>query len=182
MDPLLTTDSLSPKRYEDSRIGTPRYCSICLRPAICWMAVRAAANSDPCVAVSTVSCFFVNQSIGVWFRMQCNSLITRFNLRLKIVPMCQKTTKLFSGAKHHLRPANQPGQSRWGAQGRLPLSDLVDLAKPSQPRLVPWHPWERVPPPAGSGGPTRESFSCFDVFSSLNPLDGGTSAEKASQK
>ena len=25
--------------------------------------------------------------------MQCNSLITRFNLRLKIVPMCQKTTK-----------------------------------------------------------------------------------------
>ena len=41
--------------------------------------------------------------------IQCNSLITRFNLRLKIVPMCQKTTKLFGGAKHHLRPAFHPG-------------------------------------------------------------------------
>ena len=61
--------------------------------------------------------------------MQCNSLIAKFNLRLNEVPMCQKTAKLFGGAKHRLRPACQTGQSRWGAQGRLPLSDLAGWAK-----------------------------------------------------
>ena len=75
MDPLLTTDSLCWKRHKDSRIGTPRHCSICVRPAMCWMAVRAAANLDPHVAVSTVSCFFANHSTGVWFR-QCSAPVT----------------------------------------------------------------------------------------------------------
>ena len=46
--------------------------------------------------------------------MQCNSCITIIRLKLKIVPMCQKTTKLLWGF-NHVRPATQPGQSRGGA-------------------------------------------------------------------
>ena len=62
-----TTDSLSPNMWLFSIIGTPRYRSVLRRSIICSTQVLAATNSDPYVAVSTVACFFVYQSIGVPF-------------------------------------------------------------------------------------------------------------------
>ena len=35
---------------------------------ICSVAVLAATNSDPYVAVSTVACFLEYQSVGVWLQ------------------------------------------------------------------------------------------------------------------
>ena len=75
--PLVTTDSLSPKRHDVSQIGTPRYLRVCLRPEICWMAVRAAANSLLHAAHSTLACFFVHHSIGVWLT-KCSTPVTAF--------------------------------------------------------------------------------------------------------
>ena len=64
---LVTTDSLSPNSMELSFKGTPRYCRSMRNDVICCMAVLAAENSDPYVAVSTVACFLEYQLIGVWF-------------------------------------------------------------------------------------------------------------------
>ena len=74
---LVTMDSLSPKRYDVSWIGTPKYVRVCQRPEICRMAVRAVVNSLLCVAHSTLACFFVHHSIGVWLT-KCSTPVTAF--------------------------------------------------------------------------------------------------------
>ena len=62
---LVTTDLLSPNIYDLDLMGTPRYLSLYLISMICSVAVLAATNSDPYVAVSTVACFLEYQSVGV---------------------------------------------------------------------------------------------------------------------
>ena len=46
-------------------MGAPRYLKVCLMSMICSVAVLAATNSEPYVAVSTVACFLEYQSTGV---------------------------------------------------------------------------------------------------------------------
>ena len=53
---LVTTDLLSPNMNVFIMMGTPRYLSVFLRSMICSVAVLAATNSEPYVAVSTVAC------------------------------------------------------------------------------------------------------------------------------
>ena len=62
---LVTTDLLSPNIYDLDLMGTPSYLSVYLISMICSVAVLAATNSDPYVAVSTVACFLKYQSVGV---------------------------------------------------------------------------------------------------------------------
>ena len=62
---LEMTDLLSPNMYALVMMGTPRYLSVFLRSMICSVAVLAATNSEPYVAVSTVAYLFKYQSIGV---------------------------------------------------------------------------------------------------------------------
>ena len=62
---LVTTDLLSPNIYDLDLMGTPRYLSVYQRSIICSVAVLAATNSEPYVAVSTVACFLEYQSVGV---------------------------------------------------------------------------------------------------------------------
>ena len=50
-------------------MGTPKYLNVSLRSIICSVAVLAATNSEPYVAVSTVACFLEYQSVGVWLQM-----------------------------------------------------------------------------------------------------------------
>ena len=77
MDPLLTiTDLLSPKRNVFPFMGTPRYRSISHNPMICWIAVLAEVNSNPYVAVLTVTCFLVYQSTGGVLLMKCRIPVT----------------------------------------------------------------------------------------------------------
>ena len=47
-------------------MGAPRYLKVCLMSMICSVAVLAATNSEPYVAVSTVACFLEYQSTGVF--------------------------------------------------------------------------------------------------------------------
>ena len=54
---LVTTDLLSPNIYDLDLMCKPRYLSVYLMSMICSVAVLAATNSDPYVAVSTVACF-----------------------------------------------------------------------------------------------------------------------------
>ena len=70
---LVTTDLLSPNMYAFVMMGTPRYLSVCLRSMICSVAVLAATNSEPHVAVSTVACFF---NVGV--------VLTKSNILLAV--------------------------------------------------------------------------------------------------
>ena len=46
-------------------MGERRYLKVCLVSMICSVAVLAAKNSEPYVAVSTVVCFLEYQSTGV---------------------------------------------------------------------------------------------------------------------
>ena len=46
-------------------MGAPRYLKVCLMSIICSVAVFAAANSEPYVAVSTVACFLEYKAAGV---------------------------------------------------------------------------------------------------------------------
>ena len=75
----MTTDLLSRIVYALFMIGTPRYLSVFLRSMICSIAVLAATNSEPYVAVSTVACLFENQSVGVVLT-KCNTAVTDFLL------------------------------------------------------------------------------------------------------
>ena len=52
---LVTTDLLSPNIYDLDLMGTPRHLSVYLISMIFSVAVLAATNSDPYVAVSTVT-------------------------------------------------------------------------------------------------------------------------------
>ena len=74
---LVITDLLSPNMYALVMMGTPRYLSVFLRSMICSVALLAATNSEPYVAVSTVACLFEYQSIQVVF-MKCNTAVTDF--------------------------------------------------------------------------------------------------------
>ena len=74
---VVTTDLLSPNMYVLVMMGTPRYLSVFLRSMICSVAVLAATNSEPYVAVSTVACHFKNQCIGVVLT-KCNTVVTDF--------------------------------------------------------------------------------------------------------
>ena len=62
---LVTTDLLSPNKKDLAPMGAPRYVRVCLMSMICSVAVLAATNSEPYVAVSTVACFLEYQSTGV---------------------------------------------------------------------------------------------------------------------
>ena len=62
---LVTTDLLSPNKYDFVLIGMPKYLKVCLKLIICSVAVLDATNSDPYVAVSAVACLFEYESIGV---------------------------------------------------------------------------------------------------------------------
>ena len=62
---LMTTDLSCPTIYALVMMGTPRYLSVFLRSIICSVAVLAATNTEPYVAVSTVACLLENQSVGV---------------------------------------------------------------------------------------------------------------------
>ena len=70
---LMTNALLSPNIYALVMMGTPRYLSMFLRSIICSVAVLAATNSEPYVAVSTVACLFKNHSVGVVLT-KCNTL------------------------------------------------------------------------------------------------------------
>ena len=48
---LVTTDLLSPNRKDLVVMGAPRYLKVCLMSMICSVAVLAATNSEPYVAV-----------------------------------------------------------------------------------------------------------------------------------
>ena len=74
---LVTTDLLSPNMYALVMMGTPRYISVFQRSMICSVAVLAATNSEPYVAVSTVTCLFENESVGVVLT-KCNTTVTDF--------------------------------------------------------------------------------------------------------
>ena len=64
MAELMTIDLLSPNIYALVMMGTPRYLSMFLSATICSVAVLAATNSEPYVAVSTVACLFKNSLLG----------------------------------------------------------------------------------------------------------------------
>ena len=74
---LVTTDLLSPNIYALVMMGTLRYLSVFLRSVICSVAVLAATNSEPYVAVTTMACLFKNQSVGVVLT-KCNTAVTNF--------------------------------------------------------------------------------------------------------
>ena len=61
----VTTDLLSPNIYDLDLMCTSRYLSVYLISMICSVAVLAAINSDPYVAVYTVACFLEYHSVGV---------------------------------------------------------------------------------------------------------------------
>ena len=62
---LVTTDLLSPNMYDYDLMGTPKYLRVYLWSIICSVAIMAATNSEPYVAVSTVACFLEYHSVGV---------------------------------------------------------------------------------------------------------------------
>ena len=62
---LVMTDLLSPNMYALVMMGTPRYLSVSLRSMICSVAVLAATNSEPYVAVSTVPYLSNTSQLGL---------------------------------------------------------------------------------------------------------------------
>ena len=76
---LVTTDLLSPNKKDLEPMGAPRYLKVCLMSMICSVAVLAATNSEPYVAVSTVACFLENQSTSV--------LLTKWRHPVKDLPV-----------------------------------------------------------------------------------------------
>ena len=62
-------------------MGAPRYLKVCLMSMICSVAVLAATNSEPYVAVSTVACFLEYQSTGV--------LLTKWRHPVKDLPVAK---------------------------------------------------------------------------------------------
>ena len=84
----MTTDVLSPKKKDLVAMGVPRYLKVCLMAMICSVAVLAATNSEPYVAVSTVACFLKYQSTGV--------LLTKWRYPHKDLPVAKQWFKLAS--------------------------------------------------------------------------------------
>ena len=92
---LVTTDLLSPNIYALLIMGTPRYLSMFLRSMICSVAVLAATNSEPYVAVSTVACLFKNQSVGVVLT-KCNTTVTEFPVTMSWTKLASKNVVLIT--------------------------------------------------------------------------------------
>ena len=75
-------------------MNAPRYLKVCLISMICLMsmifsvAVIAATNSEPYVAVSTVACFLEYQSTGV--------LLTKWRHPVRDLPVARQWIKLAS--------------------------------------------------------------------------------------
>ena len=69
-------------------MGAPRYLKVCLKSMICSVAVLAATNSEPYVAVSTVACFLEYESTGV--------LLTKWSHPVKNLPVAKQSFKLAS--------------------------------------------------------------------------------------
>ena len=69
-------------------MGAPRYLNVCLMSMICSVAVLAATDSEPYVAVSTVACFLEYQSTGV--------LLTKWRHPVKDFPVAKQWFKLAS--------------------------------------------------------------------------------------
>ena len=75
-------------------MNAPRYLKVCLISMICLMsmifsvAVIAATNSEPYVAVSTVACFLEYQSTGV--------LLTKWRHPVRDLPVARQWFKLAS--------------------------------------------------------------------------------------
>ena len=63
-------------------MGAPSYLKVCLMSMICSVAVLAATNSEPYVAVSTVACFLEYQSTGV--------LLTKWRHPVKDLPVAKQ--------------------------------------------------------------------------------------------
>ena len=70
---LVTTDLWSPNKKDLAPMGAPRYLKVCLMSMICCVAVLAATNSEPYVAVSTVVCFLEYQSTGLVDKVEASS-------------------------------------------------------------------------------------------------------------
>ena len=77
MAELMTANVLSPNIYAFIMMGTPRYLTVFLSSITCSAAVLAATNSEPYVAVSTVTYLFKTQSDGVVLT-KCNTAVTDF--------------------------------------------------------------------------------------------------------
>ena len=77
---LMTTALLSPNLYVLVMMGIPGYLIVFLRSIICSVAILAATNSEPYVAVCTVACLFENQSVRVVLT-KCNTAVTGFLLQ-----------------------------------------------------------------------------------------------------
>ena len=75
---LMITDLLSPNMYALVMMGIPRYLNVFLRSMICSVAVLAATNSEPHVAISTVACLFENQSVRAVLS-KCDTAVTEFS-------------------------------------------------------------------------------------------------------
>ena len=69
-------------------MGAPRYLKVCLMSMICSVAVLAATNSGPYVAVSTVAWFLEYQSTGV--------LLTKWRHLVNDFPVAKQWFKLAS--------------------------------------------------------------------------------------
>ena len=69
-------------------MGAPRYLKVCIMSMICSVAVLAARNSEPYVAVSTVACFLEYQSTG--------DLLTKWRNPVKDLPVAKHWFKLAS--------------------------------------------------------------------------------------
>ena len=69
-------------------MGAPRYLKVCLMSMACSVAVLAATNSEPYVAVYTVACFFEFLSTGV--------LLTKWRHTVKDLPVAKQWFKLAS--------------------------------------------------------------------------------------
>ena len=67
------TDLLSPNKKDFEPMGAPRYLKVFLMSMICSVAVFAATNSEPYVAVSTVACFLIPVNWGSINKMNASS-------------------------------------------------------------------------------------------------------------
>ena len=68
--------------------GTPRYLKMDLMSIFYSVSVLAATNSEPRVAVSTVTCFLEYQSVGVWLQ--------KWRHELRGVPVARQWRRLAS--------------------------------------------------------------------------------------
>ena len=76
-------------------MGTPGYLSVFLRSMICSVAVLAATNFEPYVAVSSVACLFENHFVGVVLT-KCNTAVTNFPVTMSWSRLVSRTVVAIS--------------------------------------------------------------------------------------